>query len=382
MASQGATPAAATWSLRRARVRDRDELATAAEAPTFPELVWAHYMRQRELHDKGELHGPAEAEYRRLLDEFTRENGPIINAYWCTNEASAVALTERKQERVAGFLWRSRSNIRLHTATDWMTAGAPILGNVLHTAETLAIRVSEVLSSTSERIGMQWILSLSGSVLGVVDQAEGKPSHQVQTSTARRARAELAQIEAYYDRAGQKAGRLIYFWGMMVGAAFLAVIGSVGALVLAAFGGWDILADTDTYRFFVCYAMGAVGAIVSVMIRMASNAPGQFNLDYEVGRQALRRVGSFRPVIGAIFAVVFYFSLQGGLIHLQTGNSATTTYFYAALAFATGFSERKAKVMLGGAERILTGEPEEHDSKPKPAAHANGARKSEGGGVD
>jgi hypothetical protein len=353
MASSGATPAASPFALRRAR--ERDEIA-AAESVAFPELVWAHFVRQRELHEHGELHGPAEDEYRSQLERFVREQGRILNAYWCTSEASAVAVTEKRGERVWGFLWRRMPNSRFHAATDWVAKDAPDLAHVLHTCETLAIRVSEVLTGTSERIAMQWILSVAGYVLGVLDRAEGKPTPEESEAAALRARAELAKIEEYYDRAGEKAGRLIYFWGMMIGVVALAVLGVIGAAVYSIFGNFH-LKDEGTQTFFVCYSMGAIGAFVSAMMRMASTSKDAFHVDYEVGRQALRRVGSFRPAIGAVFAVVLYFALRGDLIQLQTtAGEEHTTFFYAALAFLTGFSERKAKVMLGGAERLLGGE--------------------------
>ena len=59
--------------------------------------------------------------------------------------------------------------------------------------------------------------------------------------------------------------------------------------------------------FFACYTSGAVGAIVSVMSRMSGD---RFTVDYEVGRHALRWLGSFRPLIGAVFGVALYFVAQ------------------------------------------------------------------------
>ena len=147
MASSGATPAAQSIALRPPGARERDAVS-ASESVTFPELVWAHFLHQRALRENGELHGPAEDEFRQQLDRFIAEQGPIINAYWCTREASAVAITEQKGEKFLGlrFLWRGRPNIRFHAATDWATRDAPEIAMRCTPTETLAIRVSEVLS--------------------------------------------------------------------------------------------------------------------------------------------------------------------------------------------------------------------------------------------
>src|SRR5207249_284895 len=109
----------------------------------------------------------------------------------------------------------------------------------------------------------------------------------------------------------------------------------------------------NTQTFFACYAMGAIGALVSVMTRMASASGRSFTIDYEVGRRAIRRLGSFRPFIGAIFALVLYFALRGNLLQVKPASGQATIYYYAALAFLAGFSERWAKVVLGSAERVL-----------------------------
>ncbi len=368
--SSPATPATHAVSLRRLGHRAREREISAAESVSFPELVWAHYLHVREVHQAGVLHGPAEAEYREKLERFTKEHGKILNAYWCTSEASGVALTEKQGARLGGFLWRRQPNIRLHSATDWVTTGRPDIGHGLHTCETLAIRVTEVLSGTGERIAMQWILSVAGYLLGVVDQGNGKPGQAVATKAVNRARTELVQVEHYYDRAGEKTGRLIYFWGMMLGLVALAVLAVVGSAVYSIFGTFHVK-DPDTQLFFVCYTMGAVGALVSVMNRMA--AGGNFSIDYEVGRPALRRVGSFRPIIGAIFAIVLYFSLRGGLIQIQAGDGEHTGFFYGALAFGAGFSERRASIITGGAARFL-GEGESAKGEPNEAP--NGAKRA------
>jgi hypothetical protein len=102
------------------------------------------------------------------------------------------------------------------------------------------------------------------------------------------------------------------------------------------------------------------------MTRMASAGGKTFTLDYEVGRRSIRRLGSFRPFIGAIFALVLYFALRGNLLQIKPATGHATIYFYAALAFLGGFSERWARVVLGSAERVLGSDPADAHAQGEP----------------
>jgi hypothetical protein len=93
--------------------------------------------------------------------------------------------------------------------------------------------------------------------------------------------------------------------------------------------------------------MGAVGAILSVMTRMAKR--NGFALDFEVGRKSMRRLGGLRPWIGAMFALALYLALKSSLVeffqHVDHG-----IYYYATIGFLAGFSERWAKVLLSNVD--------------------------------
>jgi hypothetical protein len=93
----------------------------AERGVSFPELVWVHHLRQKELEDGhyGPYQGPAEERYREFVDRFEEQNGAIVNQYWCTTEASGIALTiKRKPFLIADI-------VRLHWATDWSTKDKP-----------------------------------------------------------------------------------------------------------------------------------------------------------------------------------------------------------------------------------------------------------------
>jgi len=103
--------------------------------------------------------------------------------------------------------------------------------------------------------------------------------------------------------------------------------------------------------FFVSYAAGGIGAIVSVMFRMTNE--DKFDIDYEVGRPTVRKLGAFRPFIGAIFGVAMYFLISSGLPQVELPNNEQAFFYYGTVAFLAGFAERRTKVILGSAENTL-----------------------------
>jgi hypothetical protein len=313
---------------------------------SFAELVHAHTERQREL-SAGTADGPWEMEYRRRLHAFKGDHGALLDSYWCRFESSGVAITD-KVVREPRNLWRRDSIMRMHAATDWRTAHAPRIAAMLHDWETLGIRASEVLRGTSEKIALQQIYAASSRLLGLVDRKRATtPSEGVMRQLERIHTRELRGVTRYYERAAENQARIVYFQGMAWGAALLAVL--VGAAFLIGWAlGWLDPGEIGTQIFFVTIAMGATGAVLSVMTRMAKSHG--FNLDYEVGRKPTRFLGALRPWIGALFALALYIAIMGGVVSVFPDATETQTVsFYAAIAFLAGFSERWAKVLIGGA---------------------------------
>jgi hypothetical protein len=313
---------------------------------SFAEVVWAHFERQKEI-EGGVANGHWEREYRRRVKLFKLENGEIADSYWCRYEASGVALTEKKVPRKLSNVFRPDFVLRLHAATDWRTESAPEVASALHRWETAAIKASEVLRETSERIALSWIFAASTRLLAFVDREPGAKPLRATTldGLLKDQKAELAEVDDYYQRAGENSARIVYFRGMLGGTAFLAVL--VGGSALLAWGfGWLDVHDKPTYTLLVTLAMGAAGAILSVMTRMARR--NGFNVEFEVGRKSIRRLGGLRPWIGAMFALAVYLALKSSLVSFADG-STHDIYFFATVAFLSGFSERRAKVLLDSA---------------------------------
>ena len=157
-------------------------------------------------------------------------------------------------------------------------------------------------------------------------------------------RAELRRIEQYYIRAGEKHARMRYVEGMLgFGWVLLFLAALITTGVLAIFG---VLDDNPKllHEFYASAAAGALGAVVSVMLRMSGR--GDFSVDHELGRWEIVLVGAYRPVIGSVCGIVAYFIVRTPFIPID--QSDLDLPLYVSVAFLAGFSERWMRTMLSG----------------------------------
>ena len=331
------------------------------ESVSFAELVWAHHKRQASLDQDGEK--AADELYRRRLATFKAEYGTVQETYWCRYEASGVALTERERPRRLSNLFRQDLELRFHTATDWRTAHANRVESALHQWETMAIRVSEILRDTSERIALHRIFAASTRLIAFVDRKDKDAAafDPDLDTVLREQQQELDAVNAFYVQAGENSARIVYFRGMVLGSLALAAI--VGAIYLVGWAfDWIDPSHEPTYTLFVTIAMGAVGAVLSVMTRMKRR--DGWGLEWEVGRKSVRFLGSIRPWIGALFAFALYLALKSELVDVFA-TVDKGIYFYATVAFLAGFSERWAQVLIGRATGDALDADERIDAAPK-----------------
>jgi len=335
-------------------------------AATFSDLVRAHFRREEQRENgKGPALEDAAQEFDQKLARFEHEEGRLMAVYWSTQNASAVALTIGDPRSKRNPIADTDVDVRLHRVTDWVTKEAEPIAELLHECDVLGIRVREVLRGTSERIAMQWLYSVQEHALGFIERADSRheaEEHRFVTAQ----RAELALIEKYYLRTGAKAGRIVYVSGMVAAASVIVATCAVVAIVLGtASHVWG-----STVEFLLlCTGAGAVGALVSVLSRM-SGGDDRFSVDFEVGRPLLRRLGLYKPFVGAVFGVATYFLLAGGLLPTTTTTSGNRMFFYGIIGFLAGFSERFTGVIFGNAERLVAGDAEAPPPPPPPPPEA------------
>ena len=202
-------------------VRPEDSVTRAeAGSVTFAELVRAHYAWEK----AGCADGREADRYRDVLQRFQAEEGELLHVYWATKRPSAVALNRKQRGRFARRFSDHDDRIRLHRVTDWL-ARENRIAELLHHCDTLAIKVSEVLRGSSERIATQWIYAVQSHLLGFIERTGGRADKKAIKEVWETQKDELIEIERYYTRAATKAARIVYFWGMVVGASISVVLG-------------------------------------------------------------------------------------------------------------------------------------------------------------
>jgi len=303
----------------------------------FPDLVRAHYDWRKAVED-GRPSDDVEATYYAMLDRFQSEYGQIVNAYWCLDKPSAVALTERPRAR-----WL-RPHVEFHRVTDWATQGKPRIAAGLHRCDELAIRSTHVLRGIRKRIALQMVMASAAHLLSLADgKATRGEGEDVLKQELDPKKGTLKRCEEYYCDAANGQAQMIYFGGMVSVAVALAIVSVLSTVFV-----W--LPNIDDRSFFGALLAGALGALVSVVARVNS---GRFDLEYDVGLTYPFFLGGLRPLMGAIFGLGVFFAIESGLLTIPklSGDDSSNKVFAGiiVLAFVSGFSERWAKDTLAAA---------------------------------
>jgi hypothetical protein len=328
----------------------------------FADLVRVHYRWRKTVaidsEASAEEREAAHQEYHAAIAKFEEEHGELITAYWCANFESAVALTAGRpnNSRLRRLLSVAP---KFHRVSDWATRDDPEIARLLHKCDELAIRSSEVLRGRSRRICIQLVMTSACHLLSLVDAKNKRPTTDAHRAAVAAEKRELAAVARDYREAANGDAQLIYFGGMALGCAALALMYvSIGGGIFAREG-------VEDATIIGCLVAGAVGALVSVIARVNS---GSFDLDADVSRGYTIFLGGLRPVIGSIFGLLTYFAVTSGFVEIfkvpSPDDGTRRFYFLCVIAFAAGFSERWAQDTLTG--RLTGGRGGAPESAPKP----------------
>lgn len=393
----------------RARKR-RGSMTTASRHESrvyFSDVARAHWRWDCVSEGDGSDSGPLKDEFDNALAAFEKTVdgrkdavARVMDSYWCQQQASGVALVEVSSSKPHGPLrsaakrlgfWHPIPEYRVYRESDWVTVEYAKLASLLHECDVLAIKARWGLEGLHQAVVMPWLMAVEEHILGFIERDWRRRKQPQETSQSQAGRGptdgesaeierasfynavllELNRIEDYYQQAGEKRARLHFVSSMLTfGVLIVIALGFLSAGVFALFGLLD-LHDSDIRRFYASMAAGAIGAIVSVLMRMSGVHGSDFKIDHELGSDGVRRLGAFRPLVGAVSGVVVALLVQTTLVASQSGS--VTTAFFAVVAFLAGFSERWTKVMLDGAMRTVDRPGSDAQAAP-PLTHPNGSR--------
>jgi hypothetical protein len=307
-----------------------------------------------------------------LLELFERREGPVFiqDRYYCVYIPAAVALrvllppyyysdpTRNPLKRLL-HLWQQK---RIGAEGEILMAYLPEASRTTDAELEAAIWRCKALNLEIAQLRpvrrsflVSRIYSILVYLLSLAD-SQAMPGYDKERTidSVAEANSEVTRIEATFRNALITEARQNYLMGMLIGAIFLIIL---VAAIFAAFPGKD---STDLPIFGIV-ASGGVGAIVSVMSRLTSN---KLRVDPSAGPLLVRLAGGFRPVVGAIFGLAIFVFVQATVLPVKiTVTGIQLNYFYLAIAFLAGFSERFAQDAITRAGGVVSTTPSPDETR-------------------
>jgi hypothetical protein len=268
--------------------------------------------------------------YRQLLDSFERSAGTITFRY--DTPKLSMAVTQRPRSRLLSYLGFS-GLCSLHTHV--RAPISPLDRDLLDRISNLATRAETNLRSSDRAQLIVELTTVQSVVLAQLTRSAELPDW-----LRNQALEKLENLDQAYSVREKRGVNLAYF---------LAMLGGLGPAVLfGAIAGWFFaLADVPSFSystFVATFALGAFGAVVSVMVRKSND---RFDQPTELGRGWIRVLAAVRPFLGGVFGTLSYFALESHLMGLTVNQQGGTRFFaYCVIAFLAGFSERIAQDVL------------------------------------
>jgi hypothetical protein len=162
------------------------------------------------------------------------------------------------------------------------------------------------------------------------------------------ANSHLRELDETIGQFASREAQGIYIRAMLPGSLFVLVPVAIYTGIIFGLGAshrWATETRVAWYLVAIAATTGALGAAVSVMFRVA-NQP--LKIDYHAGCQLIWMNGSFRPIVGAVFGLVFYIIINAGLLQVLTAprEIGDRAFLIAAISFVAGFSERRAQDVI------------------------------------
>lgn len=153
-----------------------------------------------------------------------------------------------------------------------------------------------------------------------------------------------ARTSPYYSvvRDGYPAAKVIFGLGVL-----LYFVIPISLFVVSIFSKYEFVFGMKVTTIGLVSFFGALGSVVSIMVRLH-----QFTDAKSSDKSILFFTGLFKPIIGAAFALFIFCLASSGLLPI-TIDEQRAAYFFGAVSFVAGFSERFAQDVVVKAESAI-----------------------------
>jgi hypothetical protein len=314
---------------------DNRDLTSDQTTPCLDDLIDA-YHRYRTTGSR--------KNFLRLLHNYQGADRKIVDQYFAKHIHAGALHTYRR----ARFHRRKNFEIRMKYPGEKVAVVQPEFEAALWRARSIEQQTALVVAGRPRRVLLELLFSVIVYLLGVLDSLECVPEAERQgrgsqePSRADRieralqtARSELTRLQNFADQASVRSALRHYVVGLFIGGIAVFALSWTASRI-------QMFEEGPTQDLVRAIAAGGMGAIISVMIRISHGQ--RLDVDPTQGNSMTCLAGSFRPVIGGALGVALYVLLQADLIPLQIPTeNGRAPYFFTAIAFLAGFSERWAQ---------------------------------------
>ncbi|HEX6246475.1 MAG TPA: hypothetical protein VFZ64_01275 [Nocardioidaceae bacterium] len=281
--------------------------------------------------------------YADVRDRFIREHGAISDAYFAKRMAAGVVIV-----KPPGTWNRLMKTRKIKIRHDGVKAALvqPDFEAALWRVRRIERESGLTLSGHSRKVLLEMLFSVTVYLLSVLDSLSPDPkaaSAQPQEDAKSRSKRirvalecadkEMTRLEEFLARTSENLALKFYLLGLPLGAV-------TGGLLVWAVNTYRIADEESSQMLAVALGCGAIGAIISVMVRVTRQGRA---VDAVQGHLMTWLAGGFRPLIGAVFGAALYVFVMGGLIPLEIPEGQQEWFLFASLAFLAGFNERWAQ---------------------------------------
>ena len=289
-----------------------------------------------------------------LMDAYERAHGRIRASYFARNAFAAAALTESDE---LDIVWGTQESLRNDRYVE-----------LLLRCQQLSYTGRHRLSANDRRHCQNLVFAVVVEIVRRMDRADepdealnaqsGQPDPPADEDLADdrglgRLSRELDDAEDFMLRSAGRRAQIRYVKGMLAGVPPTLLAAAGAAALMQVLG----VSDATTTEVALVAVAGALGAVVSVLLRMTI---GQFSmnlptLDSDMHNTDLQLIGMLRPFVGAVCGLAAYTFVQSALVPVDTQGDEPAVFLFTAIGFLAGFSERFFQDMFVRSGQGLTG---------------------------